>query len=1002
MNKITATILALLILLPMASAAINVGTGAIPSEPERASSVKVLSFGDNAIICVNCPELITAPEPGLASSTLASYMPRIECKGDTPCVIYTGLKVKGIFNPVDAAMIIDYTVASKDGYQKAKPVIGTNGLNSALENVQADEVIVDSTTLYTVENPHKIILQNAKAYFNNLPAGTETPLEGTLSAAEQERAEQIKVTEEEKGQILKIRGLDKRAPNQLVDEFSIPLKKGDTITFKGLLGDKEYSLEEPVLNIGKFTDNEDASTAEDANAEDWLDELDNKFLDADKDRSELKICSKKFANYYAGSSFQLTANEGKCGISEYLLNTELFESNDADENNKFAYSCGDIVFEAVGGNAKNLYCNQADIHNAVLSCGKNGLNEVCTGVQGKTKMKIRIEPGSFDIDNKEGYMFKSIKETTTGQQKAYEFLTGKLKIRTHPQSENPLRFDLILGVGEKPFVITYKDDKALGTSTITMPENTIVSRRRGAQIFSYNLKQADYKGVLGEGLHQINLIFPSGLVNNDENSIKISEAKTRGATRDDIALLGAVAEEAIEISSPETHLYTVTPIQPGQETSAAEAVTSTTSVVTGEATTLGEYAYRYCWGTNPPSPFTGRPRDVARQIAIRLMQNNQGVLELNQEDFMETIVPAGTVLEAPNTITSYRAGNSVVNIRLAPQGCVVPLTAPAIEGEQCMNKPGAIVKCVPKSRQSQCSQVYQPGEGVTECMENNVCCEVMLTHSAGYCVLPEENAFLPNGAKCKVSIGCSTSVSNADYGQINNERVNPCAEGLSCCKQARSSSRANGNDDKCTNSVSNGVSGQCADIRSNDCTNAATGEIIPFVAGKCLSNRASWYQCCVGGVSPKETSHPAAEETTTACTDANGECRVRCGVGEKAGSEAQSNECKGTSAFVGATVMLTDTCCVPEQAASATCASLDGTCAVTCEQGEQKSGNEDANKDCRDISSNQRMSCCVPAQASTPCDGREGQCKTGCSSTEREASAFNVYCSGKKCCAPKS
>jgi hypothetical protein len=196
-------------------------------------------------------------------------------------------------------------------------------------------------------------------------------------------------------------------------------------------------------------------------------------------------------------------------------------------------------------------------------------------------------------------------------------------------------------------------------------------------------------------------------------------------------------------------------------------------------------------------------------------------------------------------------------------------------------------------------------------MENNVCCEVTLTHSAGYCVLPERGAFMAEGAKCKVSIGCRNEVSPVDYGRINTERVNPCAEGLSCCKQARSSSRTNGNDDKCTNSASEGVLGQCADIRSNKCTNAATGETVPFVAGKCLSNRASWYQCCIGAISAKETSRLAVEETSTACTNAFGECKVRCGVGERAGSEAQNKECEGTSAFVGAIVMQTNTCCVP-------------------------------------------------------------------------------------------
>ena len=88
MKHTIATILAIFVLLPLASAAINVGTGSPPSDGERADSVQVI-FGENAFICVNCEPLTAATEPGLASTTLASYMPRIICKGDTPlCYIY--------------------------------------------------------------------------------------------------------------------------------------------------------------------------------------------------------------------------------------------------------------------------------------------------------------------------------------------------------------------------------------------------------------------------------------------------------------------------------------------------------------------------------------------------------------------------------------------------------------------------------------------------------------------------------------------------------------------------------------------------------------------------------------------------------------------------------------------------------------------------------------------------------------------------------------------------
>ncbi|MDI6737773.1 MAG: hypothetical protein QME12_04635, partial [Nanoarchaeota archaeon] len=505
MKHTIAITLALFVLLPFVSAAINVGTGAPPVEAERASSVQVFSFGENAMICVNCPALTSEPEPGLASSTLASYMPRIVCRGDTPCVIYAGLKYKEDYDPTSAVQF-PYIIATKDAYKKDKPLLSSSGRNVRLEDVSRGDLIVDAENkkVYTIDmisseesdpegvfkNVRKLILQNAKVYINNLPVGTEAPLAGTLSEAERGRVEQIRVTEEDKGQILKIRGLDKRAPNQLIDKLSIPLKKGDTITFKGLFGDRTfggYRLDMPVLNIGRFTDNEDDSTAEDKNAKDWLDELDNKFLDSGKDRSELKICNKKFVNYYAGSSFTLRDTLSDCKIDNYLLNTELFEEDDADDNKLFSYACGDIVFEAVGGDVKNLYCNQADMHNALLSCGKDGNDEVCTGVNGKLRMKVRIEPGAFFLNNRNSYNFRSIKEASYGEQKAYQFITNKIQILTYQQSVTPGRYDIVENPDAKPIIITYKDNAALAVNTITLPEDAVVQRKRSAQRFFYYL-----------------------------------------------------------------------------------------------------------------------------------------------------------------------------------------------------------------------------------------------------------------------------------------------------------------------------------------------------------------------------------------------------------------------------------------------------------------------------------------------------------------------------------
>ena len=50
--------------------------------------------------------------------------------------------------------------------------------------------------------------------------------------------------------------------------------------------------------------------------------------------------------------------------------TELFEEDDADDKKLFAYSCGDIVFEAVGGNARNLVVDQRQDGRALLSSEK--------------------------------------------------------------------------------------------------------------------------------------------------------------------------------------------------------------------------------------------------------------------------------------------------------------------------------------------------------------------------------------------------------------------------------------------------------------------------------------------------------------------------------------------------------------------------------------------------------------------------------------------------------
>ena len=172
------------------------------------------------------------------------------------------------------------------------------------------------------------------------------------------------------------------------------------------------------------------------------------------------------------------------------------------------------------------------------------------------------------------------------------------------------------------------------------------------------------------------------------------------------------------------------------------------------------------------------------------------------------------------------------------------------------------------------------------CAENNVCCEVKLSHSAEYCVLPERGAFMADGAKCKVSIGCRTEVSPTDYGKIDVERVNPCAEGLTCCKQARRSAAGTSartgvrDNNKCTS-----TGGARADIRNTVCLKEDTSlDLIPFVAGKCLSNRASWYQCCPSGLVQGTSSefYPDILEDATRniCTTASGTCKASCGTGE--------------------------------------------------------------------------------------------------------------------------
>ncbi|MDI6737774.1 MAG: hypothetical protein QME12_04640, partial [Nanoarchaeota archaeon] len=408
------------------------------------------------------------------------------------------------------------------------------------------------------------------------------------------------------------------------------------------------------------------------------------------------------------------------------------------------------------------------------------------------------------------------------------------------------------------------------------------------------------KGVLGEGLHQINLIYPVGLERNAETSTAIKEAKTRGATRDNIALLGAVANKVIWVNQPNEHGYTVTPSALGTDTT--PAITSTPQATAASATTLGAYAYRHCFRAEPPALFTGAAREATERVAQAMLETNPRLRA--SEDILSTPIPAGTVISLPGTTTTYRYNprqaeaeaaqsrgeriTGVVRVRLNTQGCF-GLSAPAIQGEQCMDKPGAVVKCVPKARQSQCSNVYQEGEGVKGCQENNVCCEVLLAQAGEHCVIPEKGAFLSSGAKCKAR--CRNEVSPADYGKIDVERVGHCAEGLSCCKATRASTTQEGatvaaakNDNKCTEQPPTGIGGICSDIRNNDCIDIDTGAVKPFVAGKCLSNKASWYQCCPGGISPKETVQPepaAGVRDDSACTSAGGICgditRHACG-----------------------------------------------------------------------------------------------------------------------------
>ena len=81
-------------------------------------------------------------------------------------------------------------------------------------------------------------------------------------------------------------------------------------------------------------------------------------------------------NYYAGSSFAFAGigvGSGSCKISEYVLNTELFEEDDADDNKLFAYSCGDIVFEAVGAMQGICIVTSAKMEGRCFPAAKKGM-----------------------------------------------------------------------------------------------------------------------------------------------------------------------------------------------------------------------------------------------------------------------------------------------------------------------------------------------------------------------------------------------------------------------------------------------------------------------------------------------------------------------------------------------------------------------------------------------------------------------------------------------------
>lgn len=845
-------LLAMLVLLSFsvsAASGVNALTGKTEAITESAAkSVNMLNIKDNGILCVNCPSLTSA------QAVDKTALSQLSCTGKDTCVIYTGFKLKEVV-PKDEwatkAKGIEYSVPNPQDYAQDSPIRDDkNNLQAGKSMIADDALIQDKENFKIYSWPsryvHTLRITNANVIISETGEISLTGLN----------------TDKEK------------VPIEWIDKLGIPLNRGDhIISFVGDASSKGNDivgdLSIPELFIGDIYFDIDIS------AQNWLKSLPDNLKDKEQERPEITLCGQKFTNYFRGSEFIIKMSEDmkSCEIPYYKLNTVMSVEDDVKNWKEYEYKCGDLSFQAIGGNIKGLACDQETGKRKHFYVG-------CTQMMMDFPKSEREEASDFCRDNKGPklwYAEKSSENSLKLRLKINDYWLsfdkdselksiipgGSVSITANqlrvsqdiPNTGGPLRYkgDSISTDGTKPILFLLPTDKGYTATKAFQNEPQILANseagleitrefEKSGKAFWYNFipPHAEYVLQLGSikyPMQPIIAIYPKGT----KDSILSGESTAEGMM---IQVIGAFETNILALGK-ETGQIDVSAMSPKKESSKVkieeETVTST------DERALEDFVAKECFAKDKYSLLDKDEAKVADPIIDLIVDANFKIVQDRKSK-----IKAGTKINWPGGAKEYESNGKRIRIEMT-NGCkkvkenAVKKVARPASKQKCIDiGPGAY--CTEKEKCATPMNTIFGNEFATakstwwhECPPTQICC--MTTK--------QERALLSKESKLEGNSACAKSGGKCfDEGMqmcINMKTKHQLLSGTGCFSRSGNDACCPkegtvtsmfevAGDEKCAI-----LGGHCADTKQYNC---AGGN---WKKDQCLSDKSKDYLCCVGG-----------------------------------------------------------------------------------------------------------------------------------------------------------